>query len=159
MNTYAYVYNGVVQEIIPPVEADDGTYIPLDQRFTPEFCAMCVDITDIEPQPVAGDVASKGDGGAWSFAPYVPPAPTQEQILSANTAMRNQLLAAAALAIAPLQDAVDLDEATAQETALLTQWKQFRVAVNRIDITKANPDWPAPPQTGYGAVVMDGTVV
>jgi hypothetical protein len=66
-------------------------------------------------------------------------------MLAANTATRNSLLNAAAGAMAPLQDAVDLGEATAQETALLTKWKQFRVAVNRIDLTAVSPAWPSPP--------------
>jgi hypothetical protein len=49
------------------------------------------------------------------------------------------------LAIAPLQDAVDLDEATQAETDQLKKWKQYRVAVNRIDLTQASPVWPLQP--------------
>lgn len=50
--------------------------------------------------------------------------------------------------IAPLQDAVDIDDATADEFASLKAWKQFRVALNRIP---AQPgyyeviDWPVMP--------------
>lgn len=44
-------------------------------------------------------------------------------------------------AIAPLQDAVDLDEATAEEEASLRLWKKFRVALNRL------PDQPGYPHT------------
>ena len=92
-------------------------------------------------------------GTGWSYdgttfspppaAPVVPP--TAAEILSTNTAQRNALLTQAASAIAPLQDADDLDEATAEETALLKAWKQFRVAVNRVDLTLALPPWPQPP--------------
>jgi hypothetical protein len=93
-------------------------------------------------------------GGVFT-APPPPPImpPTAAETLASNTAMRNQLLAAATLAIAPLQDADDLGEATVAESALLKAWKQFRVAVNRIDLTQQGPSWPAPPQAGYGAVV------
>jgi len=35
-----------------------------------------------------------------------------------------------------LQDAEDLDEATADDAALLKNWKQYRVAVNCADLTK-----------------------
>ncbi len=70
---------------------------------------------------------------------------TPEQILANNTATRDLLLSQAALAIAPLQDAVDLGEATDAETALLKLWKQYRVAVNRLDMTQANPAWPSVP--------------
>lgn len=51
-------------------------------------------------------------------------------------------------AIAPLQDAVDLDEATVAETAALKEWKRFRVALNRLPDQEGYPteiDWPAPP--------------
>jgi len=50
--------------------------------------------------------------------------------------------------IAPLQDAVDLDEATDAEVALLKEWKRYRVALNRLPDQEGYPtdiDWPAPP--------------
>lgn len=86
-----------------------------------------------------------------------PPAPpvtplTPEQILAINTAHRNQLLAAANLVIPALQDAVDLEDPSANP-ALLLSWKQFRVAVNKVDLTMASPMWPMAPQSGYGAAV------
>ncbi len=59
-----------------------------------------------------------------------------------------QLTQAAAAAIAPLQDAVDVDMATEEDAALLVAWKKFRVLVSRIDPSKA-PDivWPEQPGT------------
>ncbi|BFT63292.1 tail fiber assembly protein [Pseudomonas moorei] len=80
-----------------------------------------------------------------NFTPPPKPAPTPAEILMTNTAAKDAMLAVATLAIAPLQDAVDLDEATAEETALLKKWKQYRIAVNRIDLTIASPPWPAQP--------------
>ena len=62
-----------------------------------------------------------------------------------ETALRR---AAADSAIAPLQDAVDIDEATEAETALLKDWKRYRVALNRLPEQSGYPtenDWPAPP--------------
>ncbi|MDG9885389.1 tail fiber assembly protein [Pseudomonas sp. GD04058] len=56
--------------------------------------------------------------------------------------------AAADSAIAPLQDAVDLDEATEAEAALLKEWKRYRVALNRLPEQPGYPDsidWPVPP--------------
>ncbi|MBV1813460.1 tail fiber assembly protein [Pseudomonas viridiflava] len=50
--------------------------------------------------------------------------------------------------IAPLQDAVDVDDATPEEAAALTKWKKYRIALNRIP---AQPgyfeviDWPLMP--------------
>lgn len=55
--------------------------------------------------------------------------------------------AAADSAIAPLQDAVDLDDATEAEVAALKAWKKYRVALNRLPEQPGYPtdiDWPAP---------------
>lgn len=59
---------------------------------------------------------------------------------------KNELMAEADKIILPLQDAVDLDMATADENELLLAWKKYRVLLNRVDITKA-PDisWPEKP--------------
>lgn len=51
-------------------------------------------------------------------------------------------------AIAPLQDAVDIDEATDAEKALLTLWKKYRVALNRLPDQPGYPadiTWPVAP--------------
>lgn len=59
-----------------------------------------------------------------------------------------RLRSIADVAIAPLQDAVDLDEATDSEAALLKEWKRYRVALNRLPEQQGYPaeiSWPAPP--------------
>ncbi|WP_082378044.1 tail fiber assembly protein [Caballeronia cordobensis] len=117
-----------------------GDYIPIENRYTPEFVAVLVDITGRDPMPTVGMVY---DG--TNFSEYVPPSPSPADILAANTATRDALLQQATQAINPLQDAVDLDEATPAETALLKLWKQYRVAVNRVDLTQASPAWPIAP--------------
>ncbi|QJI29893.1 phage tail protein [Pseudomonas sp. ADAK18] len=50
-----------------------------------------------------------------------------------------RLRAAADYAIAPLQDAVDVDEATDADLAALKSWKKYRVALNRVP---EQPDYP-----------------
>lgn len=59
---------------------------------------------------------------------------------------RNNLLSNATTAITPLQDAVDIDDATEAELLQLKAWKTYRVALNRLDLTTA-PDiaWPEMP--------------
>ncbi|CBJ82303.1 conserved hypothetical protein [Xenorhabdus bovienii str. Jollieti] len=49
--------------------------------------------------------------------------------------------------IPPLQDAVDLDMATDSEKSALTEWRKYRVLLNRVDCTTA-PDiqWPEQPK-------------
>lgn len=71
-----------------------------------------------------------------------------ERLLSAVVAETARHRAAADAAIAPLQDAVDLDEATPAEAALLKDWKRYRIALNRLPEQPGYPaeiDWPAPP--------------
>ncbi|MBB7285686.1 tail fiber assembly protein, partial [Escherichia coli] len=63
---------------------------------------------------------------------------------------KNSLMQVASEHIAPLQDAVDLEIATEEETLLLEAWKKYRVLLNRVDTSTA-PDieWPALP---YGKI-------
>ncbi|EIC4087016.1 tail fiber assembly protein [Salmonella enterica] len=56
---------------------------------------------------------------------------------------KNRLLQIAAEKIAPLEDAVDLGEATDDEKARLLAWRKYRVQVNRVDTS--DPDWPEQP--------------
>ncbi|WP_283245270.1 tail fiber assembly protein [Pseudomonas sp. PCH44] len=69
-------------------------------------------------------------------------------LLATISAEVSQRRVSADAAIAPLQDAVDLDMATDQEVALLKDWKRYRVALNRLPEQEGYPsaiDWPAPP--------------
>lgn len=96
---------------------------------------------------VADDFALEPGKWRWTgsdWVAYVAPM-TEGQAL----AKRADLLAEAARQIAPLQDAVDIDEATAVEVALLKKWKQYRVALNRVPEQPgfpANVQWPEVPQ-------------
>ncbi|MDM3027484.1 tail fiber assembly protein [Citrobacter sp. CK194] len=69
---------------------------------------------------------------------------SQEELIAQAEAKKAELLSVATAAIAPLQDAVDLGEATEEETALLIEWKKYRVQVNRVDTSK--PEWPETPE-------------
>jgi hypothetical protein len=58
------------------------------------------------------------------------------------------LRAIADYAIAPLQDAVDVDEATDADLAALKSWKKYRVALSRVIEQPQYPDaieWPVVP--------------
>jgi len=71
-----------------------------------------------------------------------------EQLLATVVSEQAQRRAVADAAIAPLQDAVELDEATEAEAALLIDWKRYRVALSRLPDQEGYPndiDWPAPP--------------
>lgn len=71
-----------------------------------------------------------------------------EQVLAIAVADQAERRGAADSTIAPLQDAVDIDEATADEEARLKLWKKYRVALSRVPEQAGYPteiDWPAPP--------------
>lgn len=72
---------------------------------------------------------------------------TKDQHIAEAEQKKQMLLSEAAKAIAPLQDAVDLDMATDEEIALLKEWKKYRVLLNRVDTLLA-PDinFPAKPE-------------
>ena len=64
------------------------------------------------------------------------------------TSQKKQLLSEANEQISYLQDAVDAEIASEQETQLLAEWKKYRVLVNRIDTEQApNIDGPNHPNS------------
>ncbi len=111
--------------------------------------AVMIDLSSY--RAVAGPFPSEGDEPGSTYPDYeietyldlkdgppptpIPLPPTGEQ----SNAQRDRLLTMAALRIAPLQDAVDLDLATAEDIAMLKKWKKYRVDVNR---TTEQSGWP-----------------
>lgn len=83
--------------------------------------------------------------GGWVFdnGEIKPRQYSQEELRAQAEAKKTELLSAAAVAIAPLEDAVDEGMATEEETAALSEWKKYRVKVRRVDTS--NPEWPTPP--------------
>lgn len=79
----------------------------------------------------------------------VPLPPTREELIEQANIKRDSLLAAAASRMGPLQDAVELDEAVPDEVSLLKAWKQYRVALNRVEQQAGFPvdvTWPELPK-------------
>lgn len=82
--------------------------------------------------------------GAWALDSA---AQTQAKAVEVLTE-RDSRLRTAAIRIAPLQDAQELGEATAEEAAALLKWKRYRVDLNRIEQQGGYPHavvWPSPP--------------
>ena len=76
----------------------------------------------------------------WNGKKWVTDTEAQKDALIAQAESTKQsLLAETTDAIAPLQDAVDLDMATDEEEAFLKEWKKYRVLLNRVDTSTA-PD-------------------
>jgi hypothetical protein len=72
MKTYARIEDGIVVEIIPPATWPDGSEIPIEQRFTAQFVATLVDISEYDPQPQWSWLAIE-QGGIWMFSPPASP--------------------------------------------------------------------------------------
>ena len=142
MKTYARVENGVVLEIIQPfaIKDEDGNEVevPIEERFVPDIVQTLVEVTKATGTP---DQGWTYDGKV--FAAPVPPVPT----LAQKQATRSALMDYASQQIAPLQDAVDLGDATSAETTALSKWKAYRVALNRLDLTVDPVKWPTAPQS------------
>ncbi|WP_134734912.1 tail fiber assembly protein, partial [Escherichia coli] len=92
-------------------------------------------------------LSPEGEFQKWNGTAWVKDAEAEKlfRIREAEE-IKNSLMQVASEHIAPLQDAVDLEIATEEETSLLEAWKKYRVLLNRVDTSTA-PDieWPAVP--------------
>lgn len=137
-NIAAAVYDDESPEWVDGDPSRVGQEIDINLRFTAEFVNTLVEITNNSVE-----VGMEYKDGVFKWPD--PITRTPEERLLANTVKRDALLTTAALAIAPLQDAVDLEDVTASEVDLLKKWKQYRVALNRTQLSIENPVWPTPP--------------
>lgn len=100
--------------------------------------------------PVAEIPKNVDINGGWVFdgKKIIQRVYTSDEYIAQATSTRDSLMFTANAAIAPLQDAIDIEAATEDETALLKQWKTYRVALNRLDLNTA-PDikWPETPNS------------
>jgi len=128
-----------------PDEADQAARYPAD-IVTPADGLVALPIPDAEqPAPAQGYAAID-----WSQVVTAEDKAQAaiEQLRTTAMAEIAQRRAAADLAIAPLQDAVDLDDATPAEAEALIAWKRYRVSLNRLQDQPDYPsaiDWPALP--------------
>ena len=128
--------------------ASRNGFFPTDIDY-PDLPSDLVSITDelwrqlLDGQSQGGRIAPD-ENGYPALYPQLPL--TQEEIFAVNATKKQSLMAYATVIIAPLQDAADLDDATPEEMALLKKWKQYRVALNRINTdTTDDITWPALP--------------
>lgn len=140
MSYYALVEFGIVVEIIPPYVNPDGRDIPIEERYTADFVARMVDITDMDPQPVQG----------WTYdgttlAAPVPHVLTPEEILSQNVTLQEGLLRQASQAMTPVLMSLQLGDATDAETQTAKSWQAYYRALQAVDVYAASPQWPNAP--------------
>lgn len=124
---------------------DDDQMAVINRINTPDFDNEKEQIPDIFFE-INEKIKGMHKMTAKEIDAHVNPPLTREQLVAEAEAKKQYLLSEAADAIAPLQDAVDLDMATPEEEALLKEWKKYRVLLNRVD-TSAAPDitWPVKP--------------
>lgn len=176
MKSFARIDNNIVVEMIPAAiyDADglnwhEGDEIPIEKRFTPEFVATLIDVTDLDPYPQVGWSYNNG-----VFTPYSAPPPTPAEILASQSAKLQgftQLAAAQKFAltnrIGTLNDAIELEMATpAEETELPTRvlqlkaWKTYAVLLGRVTGQNGWPPevvWPVQPTEGMDLTVSATT--
>ncbi|EAA4075106.1 tail fiber assembly protein [Salmonella enterica subsp. enterica serovar Napoli] len=107
-----------------------------EEFYIQELGPLPENVTSVSPD---GEY-QKWDGKAW----VKDEAAEKAAQLRQAEETKSRLLQMASEKIAPLQDAVDLDEATDKEKASLLAWKKYRVQVNRVDTS--SPDWPEKPE-------------
>ncbi|NMY95624.1 tail fiber assembly protein [Pseudomonas proteolytica] len=76
------------------------------------------------------------------------PIPTPEELAQQVLAYRDRLLTNATIRISPLQFAVDLGDESHEDMEKLSAWKQYCVALNRIQVQAGFPqsiNWPVEP--------------
>lgn len=74
--------------------------------------------------------------------------PTPEEVMQSVFHERDLLLSKAAIRIGPLQDSMDLGSGSKEDSETLIKWKEYRVAVNRVDLQDGFPtaiEWPSEP--------------
>ncbi|OQP31001.1 tail fiber assembly protein [Pantoea latae] len=97
-----------------------------------------IDITSLAEAPEVGYFYNDGH--------FAVPAVEPENAVLVAKATQTILMEEASNAIAPLQDAVDINIATDEEVTRLAEWKKYRVLLSRINMQDA-PDieWPTKP--------------
>lgn len=107
------------------------------------FTATPDDSTSYGPEIYARVVA----GEYGEIAAYAPP--SDAALLPAARAQQQRLMHEAGLAVAPLQDAVDLGVAIADQVEHLSAWKFYRIELSEVPQQAGWPrtiEWPVQPE-------------
>lgn len=138
MTNYALVEDG---KVINTIVWDGPTAAPMD---------FGKGVTAVEIK----DGYAVSTGYTYADGEFAAPPLTEEEIsgqeenaITSNLSLKDQLMSEATQRIAILQDAVDLEMATDEEAAALPLWKKYRVLLSRIDAnTSEEVIWPTKPE-------------
>lgn len=89
--------------------------------------------------------ATEGDGGIWTYAPYVPPPPTPEEILWNNQQAQKALIAVAAQSMMPYILALNIDDPSDPAKVEAKKWRDYYEALTLVELADVSPSWPIPP--------------
>ena len=117
-----------------------------DQTFYDKNTGRAVYISELGVLPDnLINAAPGGDFMKWDGEQWVKDTEAENAAkLAVATKEQKRLLNVAAQKIEVLQDAVELEIATAEESAALLTWKKYRVLLSRVDLS--DPVWPEVPQ-------------
>lgn len=130
--------------------ASEQSRFPSDIVNPPDGCVQLP--TDFDPKPESPEPTWPAVVGAIDWTKVITREMKEEAAaarqLASVVAETAVLRAAADSAIAPLQDAVDIGDATDDEVLSLNEWKKYRVALNRLPDQLSYPtdiEWPITP--------------
>ncbi|HHT0302148.1 TPA: tail fiber assembly protein [Raoultella planticola] len=103
-------------------------------------------VAEITPENIPETFFTRGTQWQFDGKGIVPYQLSADELREEAEEQKRALMARAATAIAPLEDAELLGEATAEEKSRLTAWRRYRVLLNRLEVS-SEPDieWPAMP--------------
>jgi hypothetical protein len=142
MKTYARMQDSVVAEIIAPTTYDNGDEVPIEERFTAELVTTFIDVTSAVPMPAQKWTFSEASS---VFSAPVTPAPTSAQILAANTAQRDALMAVSDARTLGMSDAYVAGLLSAIDAATFKACASYKLGLSKVDLTVQSPAWPAIP--------------
>lgn len=79
------------------------------------------------------------------YIEYLNPSPTAEEILAEKQAQKELLLSNASAAMTPVFLALQLGDATDEETLAAKAWRAYYIALQAVDVTAESPEWPVAP--------------
>lgn len=139
MSAYALILDG---KVVNTILWDGPEAAPID---------FGEGITYAEIPDIEGNYPSTGwvyDGETYSAPPLSGEEKANQELklIAANTSTKQGLMDEATVRISVLQDAVDLEMATDEESKELPLWKKYRVLLSRIDVSKPiQIPWPDKP--------------
>ncbi|HFK4477375.1 TPA: tail fiber assembly protein [Citrobacter sedlakii] len=106
-------------------------------------------ITELGPYPVGTtNLPPENQWQKWNGRAWVNDSEAEHNAHVRDAELlKNELMKLANINIEILQDAIDFDMATEEDKSLLTEWRKFRIELNRLNLNTAPAiSWPAKPE-------------